>query len=46
MYMCVKLSSRDLNLGHYPPHSTRTYTYGVITAPRVRGDLYNFYNLM
>ena len=35
--MCAKLSSRDLNLGHYPPHLTRTYTCGVITAPRVCG---------
>ena len=44
--MCVKLSSRDLNLGHCPPHPTRTYTCGVITALRVSGGLYNFYNLM
>ena len=44
--MCDKLSFRDLNLNHCPPHSTRTYICEVITAPKVRGGLYNFYNLM
>ena len=32
MYMCVKLSSRDLNLSHYYKLSC-----GVITAPKVCG---------
>ena len=44
--MCAKLSSRDLNLGHCPPHPIRTYTCGVIIVPMVRGGLYNFYDLM
>ena len=35
--MCVKLSPRDLNSGPYPPHSTSTYTCGVIIAPNVCG---------
>ena len=42
----MKFSSRDLNLDHCPPHPTKTYTCGVIIAPRVRGGLHNFYNLM
>ena len=37
--MCVKLPPRDLNLGPCPPHSTNTYTYGVIIAPRACGDI-------
>ena len=42
--MCVKLPSRDLNPDPYPPHPTSIYTYGVTTAPRVRGEQYfNFY---
>ena len=44
--MYAKLSSKDLNLGHCPLHLTRIYTCAVITAPRVCGDLYNFYNLL
>ena len=44
--MYAKLFSRDLNLDHCPPHPTKTYTYGVITTPRGRGGLHNFYNLM
>ena len=44
--MCAKLYSRDLNLDHYPPHLTRTYTCNVITAPRVCGGFHNFYNLI
>ena len=44
--MCVKPFSKDLNLGHCPPHPIKTYTCGMITARRVRGDLHNFYNLM
>ena len=35
--MCVKLSSKNLNFGSCPPHSTSTYTYGVTIAPRVCG---------
>ena len=35
--MCVKLSPGDLNLGPCPPHSTSTYTCGVIIAPKVCG---------
>ena len=35
--MYVKLPPGDLNLGPYPPHPTNTYTYGVTTAPRMRG---------
>ena len=35
--MCVKLSSKNLNFGFCPPHSTSTYTYGVTIAPRVCG---------
>ena len=35
--MCAKLSFRDLNLDHCPPHFTRTYTCGVVIAPRVCG---------
>ena len=42
----MKLSSKDLNLGHCPPYPTRTYTYGVIIARRVRDGFHNFYNLM
>ena len=38
--MCVKLSLGDLNPGRFPPHHTSTYTYGVITAPSVCGDLF------
>ena len=36
--MCVKLSLRDLNPGSCPSHPTSIYTYGVITALRVRSD--------
>ena len=35
--MCVKLYSRDLNPGPYPPHPTSTYTCGVATASTVYG---------
>ena len=35
MYICVKLTSRDLNSNPYPPHLTNTYTCGVTIAPRV-----------
>ena len=35
--MCVKLPLRDLNPNPCPPHSTITYTYGVIVALRVCG---------
>ena len=35
--MCAKLSFRDLNLDHCPPHFTRTYTCGMVTASRVCG---------
>ena len=35
MYICVKLTSRDLNSTPYPPHLTNTYTCGVTIAPRV-----------
>ena len=35
--MCVKLHFGDLNPGPYPPHSTSTYTCGVIIAPKVCG---------
>ena len=44
--MYAKLSCRDLNLGYCLAHLTRTYTCGVITIPRGRGDLHNFHNLM
>ena len=33
--MRVKLSSKYLNSGPYPPHPTSTYTCGVAIAPRV-----------
>ena len=36
--MCVKLPPGDLNPNPYPPHPTNIYTYGVITAQRVRSD--------
>ena len=35
--MCVKLLLGDLNSDPYPPHSTSTYTCGVIIAPKVCG---------
>ena len=35
----MKLSPGDLNPDPYSPHPTSTYTYGVIIAPRVRGDM-------
>ena len=35
--MCVKLSPRDLNTGHYPSHSIITYTCEVIITPRECG---------
>ena len=35
MYMCVKLSFRDLDLDPYLPHPTSIYIYGMTTAPRV-----------
>ena len=35
--MCVKLLLGDLNSDPYPPHSTSTYTCGVIIAPNVCG---------
>ena len=35
MYICVKLTSRDLNSNPSPPHLTNTYTCGVTIAPRV-----------
>ena len=34
--MCVKFSSRHLNLDPYPPHSTNIYTCGMTITPRVR----------
>ena len=37
--MCVKLLSKDLNLDHYPPHPTSTYTCGVTIAPRMCGNI-------
>ena len=37
VYMCVKLTARDLYHESYPAHPTRTYTYGVTIPPRVRG---------
>ena len=40
--MYVKLPPGDLNLGPYPPHPTNTYTYGVTTAPRMRGGKNSF----
>ena len=33
--MCIKLHSRELNIGPYPLHLTSNYTCGVIIAPRV-----------
>ena len=35
--MCVKLFSRDLNLGLYPPHPTSTNTCEVTIMPNVCG---------
>ena len=35
--MCVKLYSRDLNPGPYPPHLISTYICGVTIAPKVCG---------
>ena len=35
--MYVKLHFGDLNPCRYPPHSTSTYTCGVIIAPKVCG---------
>ena len=35
--MCVKLTSKDLNSGSYPPYLTSTYTCGVTIALRVCG---------
>ena len=43
--MC-EVPSYKLKSDLYPPHLTSTYTCGVTTAPRVRGGLHNFYNLM
>ena len=37
MYICVKLSLRDLNFGPYPPHSTKIYICRLTTALRVHG---------
>ena len=34
----MKLPPGDLNSSPCPPHPTSSYTYGVTTAPRVRGD--------
>ena len=31
----MKLPLGDLNLGHYPPHPTSTYTCEMTIAPRV-----------
>ena len=43
--MCVKLPPGDLNPNPYPSHPTSTYTYGVITAPRMHGgSLFLKYN--
>ena len=36
MYICVKLSPRDLNSGPYPPHSTKIYICRLTTVLRVR----------
>ena len=36
--MFITLPPRNLNPNLYPPHPTSTYTCGVTTAPRVRGD--------
>ena len=44
--MRAKLSSKDLNLNYCLPYPTRTYTCGVITAPRVLSGFHNFLNLM
>jgi len=32
-----ELPPRDLNPNIYPSHPTSTYTYGVTTAPTIRG---------
>ena len=37
VYMCVKLTTRDLYHDSYSPHLTSTYTCGVTIAPRLRG---------
>ena len=39
--MCVKLPSKDLNLGPYLPRSINTYTYEVTIVPRVCGGTTN-----
>ena len=40
--MCVKLLPRDLNPDSYPAHPTNTYTYEVITTPKVHGGSHIF----
>ena len=37
MYMCVKLSPRNLNSSPWPPHPINIYTCGVTIAPKVCG---------
>ena len=39
IYVCVKLSPRDLNHSPCPPHRTNIYTCRVTTIPRVCGGI-------
>ena len=46
MYMCLKLTTRELYHDSYPPHPTSTYTCEVKITPGVCGGAINNFEVL